>query len=60
MEAILKTRVVYDALNIVTVDGIDAGACARPGGWEKLLPGVGDPGLAQALAKILDESHKGQ
>jgi hypothetical protein len=60
IEEILKNRVVYDALNIVTVDGADAGENAQPGGWERLLPGIGDPRIAHAVAQIVARSSQGR
>jgi hypothetical protein len=60
IEEVLKSRVVYDALNIVTVDGADAGENARPGGWERLLPGIGDPAITRAVSQILERSCQGK
>jgi hypothetical protein len=45
IEHTLKSRLVFDALNIVSVDGVDAGERARPGGLERLLPVEGPIGV---------------
>jgi hypothetical protein len=60
IEEVLKSRVVYDALNIVTVDGLDGAERIQPGGWEKLLPGSVDPKISKAVAQILERSYQGQ
>jgi hypothetical protein len=60
IEEVLKSRLVYDALNIVTVDGLDGGERIQPGGWEKLLPGPVDQAIAKAVAQILERSYMGQ
>jgi hypothetical protein len=54
IEEDLKSRVVYDALNVVTLDGAD------PCGWERLLPGASEPALARAVAQVVDRSCRGQ
>jgi hypothetical protein len=38
IEQTVKSRLVYDALNVVTIDGEDPGESAVPGGWERLAP----------------------
>jgi hypothetical protein len=38
IEQELKSNLVYDALNVVTVDGEDPGERAVPGGWMKIAP----------------------
>jgi tubulin polyglutamylase TTLL6/13 len=59
LEQDLKSRVVFDALNIVTVDGGDAGDRAIPGGWEKVLPAVGDAAGGRAVQCMVERCCQG-
>jgi hypothetical protein len=54
IERHLKTRVIYDALNVVTVDGEESGVGSDPGGWEKLLPTEGDSPFTKAVAAVME------
>jgi hypothetical protein len=44
LEHDLKSRIVFDALNVLSADGGDAGDRAVPGGWERVLPIEEDAG----------------
>jgi hypothetical protein len=55
----LKSQLVFDSLNLVTVDGTDAGDAARPGGWEKLFPTDDGSLFGQAVQAVLDKSNQG-
>jgi hypothetical protein len=58
MEQDLKTALVYDALNIVTLDGGES-PDAKPGGWEKVLPVQDDPEFANATQAMVDRCCQG-
>ena len=53
MERGLKTDLVYDALNIVSLDGRPPDANAKPGGWQKLFPAEDNLPFGKAAATIL-------
>jgi hypothetical protein len=55
----LKTQAVFDALNIVSVDGEDAGPKAVPGGWEKLIPDDGESMFGSPVHVIVERSCQG-
>jgi hypothetical protein len=52
IEQALKTRLIYDALNLVSVDGTAPPADARLGGWQKILPGDETTQFGKALDVI--------
>jgi hypothetical protein len=55
LEHALKSGVIFDTLNIVSVDGEDVGARALPGGWERLLPADGDSGFSPVVHRIVEK-----
>jgi hypothetical protein len=55
----LKSQLVFDSLNLVTVDGTDARDAASPGGWEKLFPTEVGSLFGQAVQTVLDKSIQG-
>jgi hypothetical protein len=56
----LKTRVVYDALNVVTVDGEETPEGAKLGGWERLLPGETESSFGKSVVQILQSANQGK
>jgi hypothetical protein len=59
IEQDLKARLVFDALNVVTVDGEDPGERAAPGGWERILPVEGEPHFARTVQTIIGRGCQG-
>jgi hypothetical protein len=59
IEQELKTKLVVDALNVVTVDGEDPGENAVPGGWENLLPLDGEQHSDQEIRRIIANCSTG-
>jgi hypothetical protein len=58
IEHILKTQLVYDALNVITVDGTDPRDETHPGGWQRLFPTSDKSTFAQATQSMLDRSSQ--
>jgi hypothetical protein len=55
IEGPLKTQVVRDALNLVTLDGSEPDARANAGGWEKLFPDEATP-FGRVAGEILSRA----
>lgn len=53
LERGLKTDLVYDALNIVSIDGRPPDANAKPGKWQKLFPAEDNLPFGKAASTIL-------
>jgi hypothetical protein len=60
MEEELKTRIVYEALKVITVDGGELEEGMELGGWERLLPRENNSMLGKIVKEILEIAHKGQ
>jgi hypothetical protein len=58
IERPLKTQLVVDALNLITLDGTEPDASANPGGWDKLFPDEGTP-FGHIAAEILSRACLG-
>jgi hypothetical protein len=59
LERDLKTRLLCDTLNVITVDGEDDGGKAVPGGWEKLIPNVEESAFGSEVKMIIERSCHG-
>jgi hypothetical protein len=56
IERTLKSRVVFDALNALTVDGREMDIPGKLGGWQKLLPGNDGTAFGKALNIIFQKA----
>jgi hypothetical protein len=55
IEQDLKSQLVYDALNVITVDGTEPPDTQQDGGWEKLFPAP-DSLFGRAVQSVLERS----
>lgn len=60
IERTLKSRLVYDALNIISVNGAPPDKRAKPGGWQKIMPADESTPFGKAAKGILEKSCQGQ
>lgn len=55
IERTVKSQLVYDALNTITLNGGPPDGNAKPGGWEKLMPANDNMPFSRAADAILEK-----